>query len=102
MIILTLGLLAILAIAGLIMGQIGITISVGFILLIYGIVLYCFRRKISTGIVLIKVATSFIADRPSIFLTPIIKVLLSILIGGFWLFSISVMIYISDQKNQKG
>lgn len=74
----------------------------GFTLLIYGLVLYCFRRKIQTGIVLIKVATNFMANRPSIFITPLIKVILSIIIGIFWLFSISVMIYISNKQSEMG
>ena len=59
MIIVTLGLLALLTLAGLIYGQIYIAISAGVTLLIYLILLACLWKKIKLGIVLIKIAMQF-------------------------------------------
>ena len=99
---LTLGLLAVLAIAGIFMGQIGITIGMGITLLIYALVLFCFRKKIQTGIVLVKVATNFMASRISVFLTPIVKVVLAAIIGGFWIYCMSAIVFIANEQDNRG
>jgi hypothetical protein len=56
---LSLTLLAGFGIAGIIMGEMGLAIPFLILFAIYGIVLFCCRKSIETGIVLIKVATKF-------------------------------------------
>jgi hypothetical protein len=91
MIFLSLGILAILCIVGLFTSNIGLTIVMGIILIIYGIVLYCFRNKIKLGIILVKVATNFMADKPIIFISPVIKIVLTFLFAIFWIYGLSLM-----------
>jgi hypothetical protein len=91
MIFLSLGILALLCIVGLFTSNIGLTIVMGIILIIYGIVLYCFRNKIKLGIILVKVATNFMADKPIIFISPVIKIVLTFLFAIFWIYGLSLM-----------
>jgi hypothetical protein len=88
----SLGLIGVLCIIGIILQNYALAIMMGVMLLIYTCILVCFRKKIQTGIVLVKVATTFIADKSIIFLTPIIKVVLTILFAGFWGYTLSLMI----------
>ena len=47
----------------------------------YVICLICFRKKISAGIVFVQVAARFIEEKPIIFLTPIVKILMTFYFG---------------------
>jgi len=64
----------------------------GITLLIYSCVLACFRNRIKTGIVLVKVATKFMSEKPVIFLTPVIKVVMTVLFAVFWVYTFSLII----------
>ena len=91
LIFLSLGMLAVLAIVGIITGNIALTIIMVITLLVYGIILACFRNRIKMGIVLVKVATSFFTEKPIVFLTPIIKIFLTILFAVFWIIGLAFM-----------
>ena len=92
MIILTLGLLGLLTLAGLIYGQIYLAISAGVTLLIYLILLACLWKKIKLGIVLIKIAMQFISEKLYIFTTPLIKVLMTAIFGVFWIYTFNCIV----------
>lgn len=61
MIFVSLGLLAVLIIFGITNGNYALTILMSITLLIYSCVLTCFRDRIKTGILLVKVATKFMS-----------------------------------------
>lgn len=61
------------------------------ILIVYGIILGCFRNKIKMGIILVKVATKFFSDKPIVFITPLVKIGLTFVFALFWLYSFSLM-----------
>jgi uncharacterized membrane protein YfcA len=46
---------------GVILGNIGLMIGMGVTFIIYSLLICCLRKKIDTGIALIKVATQFIS-----------------------------------------
>lgn len=92
MIFVSLGLLAVLVIIGVASGNYALAVSMGITLLIYSCVLACFRNRIKTGIVLVKVATKFMSEKPVIFLTPVIKVVLTVLFAVFWVYTFSLII----------
>lgn len=102
MIALSLSVLAAMAIIGLIIGNLGLFIGMGVTFLVYALVLFCLRKKIDTGIALIKIATKFISEKMQIFLTPIVKLVLTFIIGGFYIYSLSAMIEIMNRKNDRG
>ena len=83
---------------GFAIGELGIAIPCLVIFLIYTIVLVCLRSKIKLGIVLIKVAAQFLKERPSVFLTPILKVLLSFAFSALWLIALSSLMEVADDK----
>lgn len=102
MMILSLTLLAILAVFGLISGNAGLAISMGVTLLIYLIVLGCLRKKIETGITLVRVATRFITEKPAIFLAPLVNLVFTLIIATFWMYVVSMLSATIDQKQQAG
>ena len=92
MIFVSLGLIAVLCIIGLASQNYALAISMGVTLLIYSCVLACFRNRIKTGIVLVKAATKFMSKKPIVFLTPIFKVVMTVLFAVFWVYTFSLMI----------
>lgn len=92
MIFVSLGLLAVLCIIGIASQNYALAFSMGITLLIYSCVLACFRNRIKTGIVLVKVATKFMSEKPVIFLTPVIKVVMTVLFAVFWVYTFSLII----------
>lgn len=92
MIFVSLGLIAVLCIIGIASQNYALAISMGVTLLIYSCVLACFRNRIKTGIVLVKVATKFMSEKPIVFLTPIFKVVMTVLFAVFWVYTFSLMI----------
>lgn len=92
MIVLSLSVLGGMALIGLFIGNLGLFIGMGVTFLIYGLVLFCLRKKIDTGIALVKIATKFISEKLQIFLTPLVKLVLTFLIGAFYIYSLSAMI----------
>jgi hypothetical protein len=92
MIFVSLGLIGVLCIIGVIIQNYALAISMGVILLVYACILGCFRQRIKTGIVLVKVATTFISEKPIVFLTPIIKVVLTLFFAVFWAYTVSLMV----------
>lgn len=91
LIFLTLGILAVLFLVGIITGNVGLAISMAITLAIYGIVLWCFKNKIKMGIVLVKVAAQFFSDKPIVFVTPFIKIIVTFLFSLFWIYAFSLM-----------
>ena len=57
----SLGLIGVLCVIGVIIQNYALAITMGVMLLIYTCILVCFRKRIRTGIVLVKVATNFIS-----------------------------------------
>ena len=101
MTILSLGVIAAMALIGLIINNLGLFIGMSVTLLIYLLLLYCLRRKIDTGIAMVKIATKFISERMQIFLTPILKLVLTFAIGAFYIYTLSIMLAIIDIKNDR-
>lgn len=102
MIFLSLGMLALLTIIGIATENYGLAIPLGIIFIVYSIVLFCFRDRIKMGIVLVKVATQFISDKPIIFLTPIVKLILTSLFAFFWIYTMSLMIQKGNEQQAAG
>jgi len=102
MIIISLSILAVLTIVGIAIGSWGLAIPMGLTLLIYLIILGCYRNKIKMGIVLVKVATNFMADKPIVFLTPIVKTVLTMAVAFFWIYSVSLMLERGNIKRDLG
>lgn len=92
MTILSLAVIAAMALIGLIIGNLGLLIGFGVTFLIYLLVLYCLRNKIETGIAMVKIATNFISDRMQIFFTPVLKLVLTFAIGAFYIYTLNVML----------
>lgn len=101
MIFISLGLLGVLCLIGLIIQNYALAISMGVILLVYSCVLFCFRNRIKTGIVLVKVATNFMSDKPIVFLTPVIKVVLTVLFAVFWGYTLGLMLEKADWQDSR-
>lgn len=91
-----------LAILGFIVGSLGVALPFLITFLVYAIVLLCLRKKIDMGIVLIKVASQFLSEKWGIFISPVIKVVLNILFSIFWIYSLSCILAVSDDKSSKG
>lgn len=98
----SLGLIAVLCLIGIIDQNYALAIPMGVTFLIYALLIVCLRNKIKMGIVLVKVATKFISDKPIIFLTPIIKLVLTILFAVFWLYSFSLILTKGNQQDDMG
>ncbi len=94
----SLALIGALCLIGVIIQNYALAITMGIILLVYACILLCFRKRIRTGIVLVKVATNFISEKPIIFITPIIKLVLTILFAGFWVYTVGLMIQKGDYQ----
>ena len=90
------------AILGFATGNLGIAIPCLVIFLVYTLVLVCLRSKIKLGIVLIQVAAQFLKERASVFLTPVLKVLLSFVFTVLWLITLSSIMRMSDDKERRG
>ncbi len=54
------------------------------------------------GIVLIKVASNFLTEKWGVFVTPIIKIILTILFSIFWFYSLLCIIETSAEKKTNG
>jgi len=101
MTVLSLGVLAAMAVVGIILDNLALTITMGVTLLIYLCVLYCLRKKIDTGIAMVKIATNFISERMQIFFTPLVKLVLTFIVGSFYIYTLSAMLGIIDIKDAK-
>lgn len=88
------------AIIGLILGNIAVFISFLVLLLIYGLIVFCFKDKINTGIALLKAATVFLSEKSSVFLTPLIKIVLTFIIATWGSLSISASVAIMYHKDE--
>lgn len=99
MIFTSLALMGVLCLIGIISQNYALAITMGVMLLVYSCILFCFKNKIRTGIVLVKVATKFMSDKPIIFLTPVIKVVLTIIFAILWAYSLSLMIQKANWQN---
>ena len=91
LIFLTLGMLALLCLVGFATDNIGLAITMLILLLVYSLVLACFRKKIKMGIILVKVAAKFFSDKPIVFVTPFVKIGLTFFFALFWIYSLSLM-----------
>jgi hypothetical protein len=61
MILLSMAVIATMFFIGLVLGNFGLMVGMGVTFIIYSLVICCFRKKIDTGIALIKIATQFIS-----------------------------------------
>jgi hypothetical protein len=90
-IILTFILIVVGFIAGLIIGEIALTIICGvfgFIWTILALVMFCcWRDQLEAAIVLLKVTGNFLKSKPSILLAPLFTMLISFFYFAFWLIS---------------
>jgi hypothetical protein len=102
MTILSLLLIAVLCIISIAIGNFFLAVVFALIILIYVVIIFCFKEKIRMGITFVKVATQFISDRPVVFLTPIIKVVLVFLFALFWIYSISCMFLKASDQAARG
>lgn len=98
MIVLSMGTIATLALLGLFTGNLGLAISMGVTFLIYGLLLCCLWKKLHTGIAMISVATKFMSDKPTVFLSPIVKLILTTIVGFFYAFALSATVAVSNHK----
>lgn len=60
-------------------------ITFGVIILITTCILFCFRDRIVTGIILLKVASSFISEKPSVYLAPFYPLIFGIIFFIYWI-----------------
>ena len=68
---------------------------------IYAVVLYCLRKKIDLGIILIRIASQFLTDKFGLFIAPILKVITNVLFTFFWIFSLSCILIVASDKSSK-
>jgi len=61
MIVLSMAVIATMFFIGVILGNIGLMIGMGVTFIVYSLLICCLRKKIDTGIALVKVATQFIS-----------------------------------------
>ncbi len=54
-------------------------------LLVISCMLFCFRRDIQTGIVLLKVSATFLTEKPSVYAAPLYPLLWGIIFFIFWI-----------------
>lgn len=73
-----------LIILGIVNGIWWMVATFGVILLVISCVLYCFRSRILTGILLLKVAADFISERPSVYLAPLYPLVFAIIFFIYW------------------
>ncbi len=102
MIFLSMAVIAVLFFIGLFLGNFGLMVSMGLTFIIYSLLICCLRKKIDTGIALIKIATQFISEKMLVFTTPIVKLILTFLIGSFFAYSLSAIAAIMQKKNDNG
>lgn len=91
--------MAALAILGLVFNAVALTVVMLGIMLVYALVLFCFRKKIKIGIVLVKVASKFIMEKPSIFIAPVLNIIFMFAIAYFWIYSAGAMIAVINNNN---
>ena len=91
LLILSLGLLLAGAIIGFAIGSLALGITCLIIFVVYCIVLGCMRQKIKLGIVIIKVAAKFLKERASVFITPLLKLILSFIFVAIWLYTLAAI-----------
>ena len=99
---LSLVIFAALAVYGIIIGEIWLTISMAITLLVYLLVLICLWKKIAIGIVLVQLSTRFMSEKPSVFLAPIANIIITFIIALFWSISMSITIANLNQEQDAG
>lgn len=102
MIVLSMGTIASLALLGLITANLGLFIGMGVTFLIYALVLCCLWKKINTGIAMVSVATKFMGDKPVVFVSPILKIILTSVVGIFYAYALSATVALSNDKVNRG
>lgn len=71
-------------------------------ILLTACMLWCFRSRIKTGILLTKVATHFLTEKPITFLVPLYPLVFSIMFFVFWIVAILGEIYYMNEKSDRG
>ena len=84
MIIITFAIFLAIIIVSFMAGVIAIGVSVLVLALVYACILFCVRDKIPEGIVLLRLASSFIVQKPSIFLAPFFVMIFVVIFEVFW------------------
>ena len=54
-------------------------------LLVITCILFCFRSSLSTGIVLLQVASTFLSEKPSVYIAPLYPLIFAIIFFVFWI-----------------
>lgn len=101
LIILSLAILFGLGILFVAIGAIEAAIPIFITFAIYAVVLYCLRKKIDLGIILIRVASQFLTEKFGIFIAPIIKIITNVLFTFFWIFSLSCILVVAADKSDR-
>jgi hypothetical protein len=77
-----------LIVLGIINGIWWMVATFGVTILMISCIIYCFRSKISTGILLLQIGTTFISERPSVFLAPLYSLIFGIMFFVFWVIAL--------------
>lgn len=71
----------------------GTLIAAAISLAVFLCLLCCYRKTISQGIILLKLANQFLKDRPSVFVIPFLILFLMLLFLAFWIITLICMQY---------
>ena len=102
MIVLSLCLLGVGVIAGALTANLGLLLSSGISLLLYLLIICCLRDKIETGIAFVAASTQFLSDKLYVLVTPVIKLALCSLVGVFYIYALSCIVAMLNDKESKG
>jgi len=80
----------------------GTVIGAGITLLLFLLMLYCYRNAISQGIILLQSAMSFLASRPKVYLLPFYVFFLFLLFITFWIITFVCMQYQASANTSRG
>ncbi len=89
-----------LIILGIVNGIWWMVISFAVGLLLISCMLYCFRRQLQTGIMLLKVAATFLSEKPTVYIAPLYPLAFAILFFIFWIAAIVAELYYLSLKSE--
>lgn len=74
----------------------------GISILLTALMLWCCRNKIKTGILLIKVASTFLTERPATYLVPLYPLVFAIIFFVYWVAAMVGEIYYLNVRSNNG
>lgn len=74
-----------LIVLGIINGIWWLVITFGVMLLVTSCILFCFRDRIVTGIILLRVSANFISEKPSVYLAPLYPLIFAVIFFVYWI-----------------